>query len=96
MKNKSYLQIIFAVFVISGFCYGQSDLNIIKERIVSEIMKSPVDDSIVTKMVETSKKDGTWLGINYKNVSNKGFEHRKHTANLVTLARLSLFKTSSV
>ena len=38
-------------------------------------------------MVNTIKPDGTWSHIDYEDVSNEGFQHSEHTANMVTMAR---------
>ncbi|NOR75404.1 MAG: chondroitin lyase, partial [Draconibacterium sp.] len=94
MKKLLSLSFI-TIFVIafSGFCSAQSDIKKIKDRVVSELMKSEVDDSRVAKLLETIKEDGTWPGINYDDVSRTGFEHRNHYGNMNTLARS--YKTKS-
>ena len=38
-------------------------------------------------MVNTIKPDGTWSHIDYEDVSNEGFQHSEHAANMVTMAR---------
>lgn len=64
-----------------------TDIETIKKRVVTELMKPEVDDNEVSKLVESIKKDGTWPGIDYGNVSREGFEHRYHSGNMVILAR---------
>ena len=94
MKKLLYLSLIITfVVAFSGFCAGQSDIKKIKERVVTELMKSSVDDSRVVSLIETLKEDGTWPGINYDDVSPTGFEHRNHYGNMNTLARA--YKTKS-
>ncbi len=75
------------VLLISVSLHAQSDFDIIKKRIVGEMMKPPVDDHAITQLVSSLKEDGTWPGINYEDVSRTGFEHRLHTGNIVLLAR---------
>ena len=92
MKKLLYLSLIITfVVAFSGFCAGQSDIKKIKERVVTELMKSSVDDSRVVSLLETLKEDGTWPGINYKDVSRTGFRHVRHYRNMVSLARCYLF-----
>ncbi len=38
-------------------------------------------------MVNTINPDGTWSHIDYEDVSNEGFQHSEHAANMVTMAR---------
>ncbi len=93
MKNS----ICFLIGVLIPFFVGnsnaQSDIEKIKERIVTELLNSPVDDSRVELLLETIKEDGTWPGINYEDVSRTGFEHRNHYSNMNLLARA--YKTKS-
>ncbi|MCF6358677.1 MAG: polysaccharide lyase beta-sandwich domain-containing protein [Draconibacterium sp.] len=87
MKNRTYLLIGFFLLVFSGFSKAQSDFEIIKERVVNELLKSEVDDSRISMLIETLKKDGTWPDINYEDVSRTGFQHRNHYGNMISLAR---------
>ncbi|MCB0840411.1 MAG: chondroitin lyase, partial [Bacteroidetes bacterium] len=91
---------IFLLFILLSFFTGissilaQSDLQKIKERVITELMKPSVDDTEVTNLLETIQPNGTWPGINYQDVSRTGFEHRYHLANMVKLARAYQFKKS--
>lgn len=87
MKNKYLLLIIVFTLTISGFCNAQSDIQIIKNRLLVELLKPKVDENRVTKLLETLNEDGTWPGINYGDVSRTGFQHRNHYRNMITLAR---------
>ncbi|MEN8117305.1 MAG: polysaccharide lyase family 8 super-sandwich domain-containing protein [Bacteroidota bacterium] len=91
--NKILLLIAALTVTVSGLCNAHSDFILVKERVVKELLKPEVDDSEVSKLLETIKEDGTWPGINYKDISRTGFEHRFHTANMVKLARA--YKTKS-
>lgn len=79
--------------VFSTVSATNKDIEKIKKRVVAELMKSEVDDAGISNLIESIKEDGTWPGINYEDVSREGFEHRYHSANMVTLARA--YKTKS-
>jgi chondroitin AC lyase len=64
-----------------------ADIDIIKNRMVEELLSSGVDNHEVENLLNTQRDDGTWPGINYEDVSRTGFEHRIHTGNMVTLSR---------
>ncbi|WP_163324098.1 polysaccharide lyase family 8 super-sandwich domain-containing protein [Draconibacterium mangrovi] len=88
------LTVILLFFCCASFmAYAQNDIQIVKDRIYKELMKSEVDDAQIETLLQTLKDDGTWPGIDYSNVSREGFEHRLHTAYLVSLA--SAFKSKS-
>jgi len=87
MKNCTYLLIGILMMVFSGFSNAQSDIEIIKERVVKELMKPEVDDSRIAHILETFNNDGTWQEINYDDVSRTGFQHRNHYGNMIALAR---------
>ena len=72
---------------------SNSDIDIIKKRVVSSLMQSEIDDSRIDDLVSSIKENGTWPGINYEDVSRTGFEHRNHYANMILLARV--YKTKS-
>lgn len=96
MKNiTTYLLAIFLFLAVFTAATAQnSDIEKIKKRVVSELMKPAIDDTKVSELVETIKEDGTWPGIDYSNVSREGFEHRYHSGNMVTLARAYKSKSS--
>ncbi len=64
-----------------------SDIKLVKTRIVDELLNTPMDDQQIETLISTQKDDGTWPGIDYSDVSRTGFEHRIHSANMVTLAK---------
>lgn len=93
MKKITKLLIVLFLVACSGFCKAQSNIQLIKKRVVNELMTGAVDDDEIGVLTETLRADGTWPSINYENVSREGFEHRIHTANMVLLARA--YKTKS-
>jgi chondroitin AC lyase len=64
-----------------------ADIKTIHQRIVTELMKAPVDAAEIENLIKSLRSDGTWPGIDYQDVSRTGFEHRHHTGNMVKLAR---------
>lgn len=62
-------------------------LRIIKQRVVSDLMAPAVNQTAIGEMVKTIRPDGTWPGINYKDVSRTGFQHKDHLENMLVLAR---------
>lgn len=66
---------------------SESDMKIIRERIVEDLMQVPVDDEQISFLINSLTKEGYWPAINYDDLSSTGFENAKHTFYLVTLAR---------
>ena len=79
------LLVLFSL--IPHFVMSKSDLDLIRDRVVMELMKPGVDDRRIETLITTIDDDGTWPGINYKDVSRTGFEHRNHYAHMIALAR---------
>jgi len=84
MKLKYFFPFLIASF--SGIAYGQSDFELVRQRVISEIMRSKANDAGVKKLMETIGPDGSWASINYEDVSNTGFENRFHTGNMVEMS----------
>lgn len=62
-------------------------LRVIKQRVVSDLLAPPVNQSAIGQLLKTIQPDGTWPGINYKDVSRTGFQHKDHLENMLALAR---------
>ncbi len=93
-KQKHLILIFFFLgFLQTGFS-APSDFDIIKKRVLENLMKPQVDDAQVETLVNTIRPDGTWPGIDYENLSNEGFQHSRHSANMVTLGRAFQSKAS--
>src|SRR5690348_11749556 len=63
------------------------DLEIVRKRVVNDLMEPPVNKEKIKQLVETIQPDGSWPGINYKDTSKTGFQHSIHLANMLDLAR---------
>ncbi len=84
MKLKIFC--LALIFALSGAVNAQNDFMVVKQRVVSEIMKTPVNDTIVAELIKTINEDGSWPGIDYVDVSNTGFEQRRHLSNLAAMS----------
>ena len=86
--------IFVLLFLLSNLPMIQSqssDIDIIKSRVVEELMKIQVDDDRVASILSSMKSDGSFQDINYDDLSRRaGFPHRRHTSNLVYLAKAYL------
>jgi chondroitin AC lyase len=89
------------LFILLGFLSffsskAQSDdFNIVKERVVAQVMISSIDDEQVKIIINQMNEDGSFKDINYTDFSrNAGFPHRRHTSNLVYIAKAYKYKTS--
>jgi chondroitin AC lyase len=63
------------------------DVEIIRSRIISDLLETADSPDEIKKLKNSIKADGSWPGIDYKDVSRTGFEHRIHLENMVTLSR---------
>ena len=73
----------------------KDDFQIIKERVVAELMKTPIDDQQIQPILDRMKGDGSFKNIDYADLSRvAGFPHRQHTSDLVYLAKAYQSKDS--
>ncbi len=81
--------IVWYLLVTASFCIASkgNDLQTVKIRIVAELLTGGVNDDEVKNLINKFSADSTWPCINYRDVSNTGFEHRFHLGNMVTLAK---------
>ncbi|MBT3602763.1 MAG: chondroitin lyase [Candidatus Latescibacteria bacterium] len=64
------------------------DFRIIRDRVVAEIMKSSIDDDRVETIISRMDADGCFMDINYEDLTRTaGFPQRRHTSDLVYLAK---------
>jgi chondroitin AC lyase len=96
---KPTIKTLLAIIILLGFTFSTNakhdDIEIIKERVVAELMKSSVDDGRVEAIIDKINDDGSFRGINYIDLSRTaGFPHRNHTSDLVYLAKSYKNKSS--
>ena len=66
---------------------ASTDLQVIKKRIVDDLLQPAISADKINTLVKTIQPDGSWPGINYKDTSKTGFLHRIHLENMLDLAR---------
>lgn len=88
MRNTILYTVLFLTLI--GFRTGVAavnpDMEIIRERIIVELLESKVNTEQATTLMESIKDDGSWPKINYTDVSRIGYEHVRHVSNIWTLA----------
>ncbi len=92
---KTNFLFILSFLMFPAVLSGQSDFDLVKQRVVSEILESSASVETVTRLLETIQEDGSWTGINYEDVSNTGFENRFHLENMFEMS-LAFSKEGSV
>ncbi|WP_236974040.1 polysaccharide lyase family 8 super-sandwich domain-containing protein [Membranihabitans maritimus] len=100
MKSTWSKAVIFYIILIMGcLCkqttYAQSDLSIIKDRIIKEIMAPTIDDSQISQLLATFQEDSTWPGIDYVDTTRTAFQHHIHMENIHDLSRSYVRKGSN-
>ncbi len=64
------------------------DFYLVKDRVVAELMKTEIDDAQVQAIMDRMQSDGSFADIDYGDLSRRaGFPHRRHTYDLVYLAK---------
>jgi len=74
-------------FISFSYAQSTSDVEVIRKRLITDLLRTPVDADKVNRLVTSLAADGTWPSIDYVDTSKTGFEHRIHLANLLTLAK---------
>ena len=85
---RNFLLLTF-LFWVPIFIQAQTDdFEIVKSRVVAELMKADVDEGHVEQILANMNEDGSFRGIDYADLSRRaGFPHRRHTYDLVYLSR---------
>jgi chondroitin AC lyase len=63
------------------------DLEIIRQRVIEDLLAPPLDENLVSLIMSTIKPEGNWPDINYLDVSRTGFQHSRHLDNMFQLSR---------
>lgn len=93
---KSFLLILLLSVITKTSQAAKDDFLIIKERVVAELMKTSIDDKLIPPILDRMREDGSFKNIDYKDMSRvAGFPHRRHTSDLVYLAKAYKNKSSS-
>jgi chondroitin AC lyase len=79
--------VFLAVLYFTGLAYANPDLEILRKKVLSEMLQSSVNERTVRALMESVLTDGKWPGIDYVDVTRIGFQHTQHLNNMVTLCR---------
>ena len=79
--------ILILVFAASRGVCAPPELELLRKKVIAELMKSNVNEAHARELMATICQDGTWPGIDYVDVSNTGFQHGQHLSHLVELSR---------
>jgi chondroitin AC lyase len=63
------------------------DLEKLRKRVIDDLLEPSIVSNKIKKIISTIKPDGSWPGIDYKDTTKTGFEHRIHLENMLDLAR---------
>jgi chondroitin AC lyase len=87
--------LIVTAFLFLSIHANADDFEIVRDRVVNELLKASVDARQVEDIMSRMKPDGSYPDINYEDLSRTaGFPHRRHTSDLVYLARAYQSKTT--
>lgn len=93
---KSLLLILSFSSISINSRAAKDDFLVIKERVVAELMKTSIQDEKIQPILDRMKEDGSFKNIDYADLSRvAGFPHRRHTSDLVYLAKAYKSKGSS-
>jgi len=99
MKHKSPLRLSGGTFLLLSVCFLpvarceaeaggiDSDLEIVRDRVIAYVMRAGVDEDRVKRMLNTISPQGHWPDIDYEDVSRTGFQHSEHLNNMLHMAR---------
>jgi len=63
------------------------DIEIIRKRIIDDLLAPAVDASAIRKLIGNIQADGSWQDINYKDTSKTAFQNREHLEHMEDLSR---------
>ncbi len=69
------------------FARVSPDLEIIRARIIDDLLEPALDEERVRSLIKSVRHDGSWPDINYTDLSRTGFDHARHLDNMFQLAR---------
>jgi len=91
---KKLLSLLLICCTSFSFGVAQSDMEILRGRVMQDKLSAEVNANEVQTLVETLNPEGYWSGINYSDVSRIAFENRTHVLN-IWLMSLAYRKTDS-
>jgi chondroitin AC lyase len=67
--------------------YPATDLEIIRERVIEDLLQPAVDEASIRTLLKSIKANGSWPDINYKDVTRTGFQPSRHLQRMFELSR---------
>lgn len=87
LLRYSFAFLLFFFLTPQAFAQD-ADINLIKKRVLDELLRGGVRDGEIENILSRIEDDGRFSGINYADLSRTaGFPHRFHTAGLLNLAK---------
>jgi chondroitin AC lyase len=83
-KNPALLAMLCCL--LAAVCMAGPDLATIRGRIVATMLEQAPRDGTADALRKSLNADGTWPGIDYKDLSKTGFQHSTHLSNMLTMA----------
>lgn len=88
MRPRHISILAIVLFVLVSFSNSRAqDLQTIKKRVTGDLLEPAVNREAIARLIRSIRPDGTWPGIDYKDTSRIGFQHKDHLENMLTLAR---------
>ena len=84
MKKRFNIVIILLWISISGTLFAKTDIEIVKQRVLAEILEATVDDVEVAHLIQSITTNGSWPDVNYEDLSRTGFENRFHLISIIS------------
>ncbi len=86
--KKTLLSLLLLISLYKIDFAQSKDLNIIKQRIVTELLQNKPSDKQVETILAKMKEDGSFNDINYSDLSTTAsFPHGRHTNDLAYIAK---------
>ena len=81
--------LLISFFLLTALAAHASDkdIELIRKRIIAEMLSPNVETAHVKELLNSIQKDGTWQNINYIDTTKTAFEHGEHLDNMVQLSR---------
>ncbi|MDR2036567.1 MAG: polysaccharide lyase beta-sandwich domain-containing protein [Bacteroidales bacterium] len=98
MKHIFIFILVLYTFSVQGFQSkpGNLDIELLRNQFISELLEPAVNEERVREIVAGIREDGTWAGIDYKDVSRIAFQHTRHLSHLVQMSRAYKKKGSAL
>jgi len=84
---KYFLFLLFFLFLPKSDPPANADLEIVRQRVVNDLLSGSVNEKRIRNLVESITPEGSWSDINYTDLSRTGFQNAEHLSNIVEMSR---------